>query len=302
MKLKDYFTLGNLLGGFAAVIALFMGSFKWACYLIYIAYAFDTLDGPVARLTGQRDDFGGVFDTVCDFVTNSLATSFIIFYAFWRHADFHWLAAAAIAAFPFTFGTVRQAQGMVRPLSYPCYWLGVPRPVLALFVLAMLNSSMFSLPASPWREVCHGVAAALVMLLSVLHLSKLPFVNHSGRRWMSLLRFGVWSFLFGSPVALAVGWLVLDWPGVFYDYVFFCLLSYIALSWTQIPKTDLKRIRDYVAGGPLVLPLVHRDSVWRSTTLADFFLADEQSETVDVGAGQPRHDASSGGIPSGAPS
>ena len=66
MKLKDYFTLGNLLGGFAAVIALMHDQFTLACGLIYVAYAFDVLDGPVARLTGQYDTFGGHFDSACD--------------------------------------------------------------------------------------------------------------------------------------------------------------------------------------------------------------------------------------------
>ena len=48
MKLKDYVTLGNLLGGFAAVIALMHDQFTLACALIYVAYAFDVLDGLVA--------------------------------------------------------------------------------------------------------------------------------------------------------------------------------------------------------------------------------------------------------------
>lgn len=282
MKLKDLFTLGNLLGGFAAVIALFRGSFEWACYLIYLAYAFDTLDGPVARLTKQYDEFGGIFDTVSDFVTNSIATSFVIYYAFWKNAEYHWLLAATIAAFPFAFGTIRQAKGMERPLSYPCYWLGVPRPVLALFALAMLNSSMFAISISPWRDICHATAAVLIVAMSALHLSKLPFVNHSERRWMSALRFGAWAFLAGSPLSLVGGWLLFDRPGLFYDYVFFCLLAYVAISWTQIPRPDLQRIRDYLAGGPLVLPLVHRSSGWRSTSWADFFLVREaQQEPAD---------------------
>lgn len=280
MKLKDCFTLGNLLAGFAAVIALFLGSFQWACYLIYIAYAFDALDGPVARLTKQYDRFGGIFDTVCDFVTNSIATSFIVFYAFWHEAGYHWIAAAIIGAFPFAFGTLRQAKGMECPLSYPCYWLGVPRPVLALFVLAMLNSSMFSLSVAPWRQVGQATAAALVILLSILHLSKIPFVNHSGRRWMSLLRFGVWFFLLGSPLSLLLGWLLLDWPGVFYDYVFYCMLIYVFVSWSQIPREDIARIRSYVAGGPVVKPLVHRDGTWQSTTIADFFLEPTTTKPV----------------------
>jgi len=273
MKLKDYFTLGNLLCGFAAVVALFHDRFDWACYLIYIAYVFDVLDGPVARLTKQFDKFGGIFDAVSDFITNSIALSFIVYYAFWKNAEFHWLVAAIIAAFPYAFGTIRQAKGTEEDLSYPCYWLGIPRPVLAIFVLALLNSSIFHISVSPWREVAHWGAAGLIALGSILHLSKIPFVNHSQRRWMFMLRFGMHGFLTTTPVVFLLGWLVLDWPGLVYDYLFFCLINYLFLSWTQIPKTDIRRIRAYVSGGPLVKPLVHRDSEWRSRTFADFFLA-----------------------------
>lgn len=274
MKLKDYCTLGNLLGGFAAVIALFHDRFDWACYLIYIAYVFDVLDGPVARLTKQFDRFGGLFDSVCDYITNSIAVSFIIYYAFWKLAGYPWWLAAGIAAFPFSFGTIRQARGMERDLSYPCYWIGVPRPVLAIFILAALNSSLFNLPMSPWRELGHGATAALVVVGSILHLSHLPFVNHHERRWMSWLRFGAYFFLAGTPLAFLVGWLVFKQPELGYDYLLFSMFIYVFLSWTQIPREDLRRIKAYLRGEPLRKPLVHLESSWRSKSWADYWLAD----------------------------
>ena len=280
MKLKDLVTLGNLLGGFAAVIALFMGSFDWACYLIYIAYVFDILDGPVARLTKQYDEFGGILDTVCDFITNSIACSFIIFYAFWKMAGYPVVLAAVIAAFPFTFGTIRQAKGMEKDLSYPCYWLGVPRPVLALFVLALLNSSLFHGGHGIWQQVAYAVAALLVVVMSLLHLSKLPFVNHHRRRWMGMLRFGVWFFLAGTPLSALIGWIAFGSARLAYDYLLFSFLIYVFVSWTQIPKTDLRRIRAYLAGEPQVLPLVHRGTSWRPTGLGVYFRAPDVADPI----------------------
>jgi phosphatidylserine synthase len=274
MKLKDYFTLGNLLCGFASVVALFHDHFDWACLLIYVGYAFDVLDGPVARLTKQFDRFGGLFDSVCDYITNSIAVSFIIYYAFWKNAHYPWPLAFVIAAFPFAFGTIRQARGMEKEISYPCYWIGLPRPVLAMFMLALLNSSPFTIAVDPWRTPFQALSAALVVLGSVLHLSRIPFVNHHQRRWMGLLRVGVYFFLAGTPMALIFGWLALGWPGFVYNYLLFCFIIYIFFSWTQIPRPDVERIRTYLAGGPLQKPLVHKDSSWRSRSLADFWLAD----------------------------
>lgn len=286
MKLKDFVTLGNLLSGFAAVLVLFIvpepwAAFQWACYLIYIGYVFDVLDGPVARLLKQQTTFGAHFDSVCDYITNSISPGFIIFHFYWKIGDFHWLLAAIVGAFPVALGTIRQAQQADRPLSYPCYWLGLPRPVLTIFLLALLNSSIFWFgiqQPSPWREVVFGGAGVLIAVLSFFHLSTLPFVNRTKRRWMGLLRFGMHMFLTMAPIVFLVGWLVLDWPALIYDFLLFDLLVYMGVSWTQIPKEDIRRIRHYIATGELQLPLVHVSREWRPRTWFPFLLEDGERE------------------------
>ncbi len=274
MKFKDYVTLGNLAGGFGSVIALFQGSFEWACYLIYIAYVFDILDGPAARLTKQYDRFGGFLDEVCDFVTNSIATSFIIYYAFWKLAGFPFWLAALIAFFPVAMGTIRQARSMDKAKSYPCYWVGLPRPVLALASLAVLNSSAFMLYLpEPWQTVKFGVLAAVIVLLSMMHVSSWVFGSHHDRRFMTGMRFGSWFFLGGSFVVWLAGLIFLGRPELVYDHLLFCFLIYMGLSWTQYPREDRRRIKVYMAGGPLIMPLVHKKSDWRSKGIADYFEA-----------------------------
>lgn len=274
MKLKDYVTMGNLLGGFAAVVALFHDRFDLACYLIFAAYVFDVLDGVVARLTGQYDTFGEHFDTACDYITNSICAGFIVYYAFANRAGYPWWAAAVLGAFPVVFGTIRQARGSDRPLSFPCYWLGVPRPVAALFIIALLQSTLVTGTTGIVRQVAYGVTAVIVVVLSYLHLSTLPFSNHKARRWLGPMRFGVWVFLGGSPVAFLIGWLALGRPELIFDYLTFCMVMYIFVSWTQIPKADLRRIRAYLASGEVEKPLVHRDSSWQPSSLAPYFEAE----------------------------
>jgi CDP-diacylglycerol---serine O-phosphatidyltransferase len=286
MKAKDFVTLGNLLGGFGAVIALFVipdpwRAFQWSCYLIFIGYVFDVLDGPIARLLKQQTKFGGHFDTVCDYITNSICPGFILFHFYWKIGHVPWLLAAIIGAFPVTLGTIRQAQGMERGLSYPCYWIGLPRPVLTLFVLALLNSSSmwFGICAAhPWREVWLGATALLIVVMSFMHLSNLPFLNHSRRRWMKVLRFGMHMFLTMVPIVAALSWILFRQLAIVYDFILFDLIIYIFISWTQNPKEDLRRIKAYVNGGPLVRPLVHVDNDWRPKTGAVYFLEDGERE------------------------
>lgn len=262
MKLKDYVTLGNLLGGFAAVIALFLGSFDWACTLIYVAYVFDVLDGPVARLTKQHDTFGSVLDEVCDYITNSVMASFVIFYAFWKLVDYPLPVAAVVAAFPLTLGSLRQARSMDKPLSYPCYWLGLPRPVLALFALSLLNSSWFHARSAPWNVVAPASIALVIIVGSFFHLSRIPFPNHQKRRFMGWMRIGQIMFLAGAPVMFAISF-TFGFPRLVYDYLVFLFVSYVFMSWTQIPKEDRRRIRKYIETGVLQKPLVHREETWK---------------------------------------
>ncbi len=269
MKLKDYVTLGNLLGGFAAVLALMHDEFQWACYLIYVAYAFDVADGAVARITKQYDTFGGYFDSACDFVTNSVVTGFIVYYAFHHNAGWPWWIAAILGAFPISYGTIRQARQQDQPSSFPCYWLGLPRPVASLFIVALLSSSLWSVSA-PYLYVVQGVSALMVVVLSHLHLSSLPFVNNK-RRFVGSMKVGMIFFLAGSPIFGLVAWLGFGQPEWFFEYILFALTVYICLSWTQIPKTDLQRIRDYLAGGEVVLPLVHKESDWMPSHWLPYF-------------------------------
>lgn len=271
MKLKDIVTFGNLLSGFASVIALFHNSFEWACYLIFISYIFDVMDGPVARLTKQSDTFGAIFDSICDFVSYSIAPSFIIYFAYWKIAGFPWIVAALIGAFPISLGTIRQAKQQDEQKSYPCYWLGVPRPVLSMFILALLNSSLFNFTGDTMRTVGFTIVAVLIISFSFLHLSHLPFVNHHKRRWMRLLWFGKWFFLGGSSVVAIIEGILFQELRFFYDYMTFCMVVYIFISWTQITREDFRRIKNYLKGEPLVKPLVHVDNSWKTKTLFPYF-------------------------------
>lgn len=270
MLLKDYVTLGNLLSGFLSVVMLIRGDFDWAVYLIYIGFLFDVLDGPVARLMGQYNEFGGAFDSVCDFVTYSIAPSFIIYYAFAEHLHFPWMVAAAIGAVPITFGTIRHALYASQRMSYPGYFLGLPRPALPIFVLALLQSSLFhnTLP-SPWKEITWGFVVLVIVGLGVIQVTRIPFVSHHDRRFMGLPKFGYVWFLWGSIVMVPFV-IYFDAVYMLFDKLLADLFLYVFLGWTQVPRTDLRRIKHYLATGEVIPPLIHPDSGWRTQNLAPY--------------------------------
>lgn len=265
MKLKDYVTLGNLFCGIGAMICLMHDLFQVASYLLFLAYFFDLADGAVARLTKQYDEFGSHLDTICDFITTSVNGSLLTYYAFHFILGYSPWIAVPLSFFPLTMGTIRQARSMSRSLSYPCYWFGLPRPAAAFLLIAVFNSKLMELGV-----VAHVFIALTVIVASAMHLSTLPFINHHERHWSRRLRVGMWKFFIGMPVCFALGF-VLDYHQLFFDFIAYAMFMYLGATWTQIPRTDRKRMRDYLAGGPLVLPLVHKSKDWLPHSAMPFF-------------------------------
>ena len=52
----------------------------------------------------------------------------------------------------------------------------------------------------------HIVAAGLIVTLSILHLSNIPFLNHKTRRPTYMVTVGVIWFLAGTPIVALLGW------------------------------------------------------------------------------------------------
>lgn len=266
MKLKDYVTLGNLFCGLGAMISLLHDHFTIACYLLFLGYLFDLADGFVARLTKQFDEFGGHLDTICDFISTSVNGSLISYYAFHFILGYPWWAAAIVGAFPLTMGTIRQARSMTEPRSYPCYWLGLPRPAAAFFIVSIFNSVLMD-----FGVFGHILAAVAVVISSTLHLSTYPFINHHDRSWNPWLKYPGILFVSMLPLSFVLGWVIFDRPEMVFDWMLGSLIIYFGGQWIQIPKLDFERIKTYVNGGDLVLPLVHKRYGWRSKTVLAYF-------------------------------
>ncbi len=272
MKFKDFVTMGNLLFGFLAVIMLFKGNLDLACYMVLLAWVFDIIDGPIARLTGQQDPFGGVLDSTCDFVTNSIVPGFVIYYAFLNRAGYPWQIAALLGFLPVAFGTIRQARYAVKNMSYPCYFIGLPRTVFSITVISLLQSSLFKLGDSllPNGFTFH-IVALLIAVMSFMHLSNMPFISHhGGRRWMAYINLGRYVFLIGTPLVFIVG-LTLGAPWLVWDMMVFNMFTYIFLAWIQMHPGDMQRIRHYIKTGEVIQPLCHKDSGWRAKGGAIYF-------------------------------
>src|ERR1700739_3852297 len=192
---RSLFTVANLLCGYYASIASLVGGkedFDHAAKAIGLAILFDSMDGPIARLTGTNTEFGVQFDSLADVVSFGIAPAILAYawgfrYAFAGSGEFHQLGEFAwICCLTFLICTAwRLARfnvkgmepggnknfvgmptpagaGVVAAIFHACHWLG---PItqkqwsIAWFVLlpilgALMASTVryYSFKDIPWTR------------------------------------------------------------------------------------------------------------------------------------------------------
>jgi CDP-diacylglycerol--serine O-phosphatidyltransferase len=77
--LPNLLTTAALFSGFYAVVAAIDGHFERAAIAIFVAMAFDGLDGRVARMTHTESTFGKEYDSLSDMVGFGLAPAIVAY-------------------------------------------------------------------------------------------------------------------------------------------------------------------------------------------------------------------------------
>lgn len=77
--LPNAFTTANLFAGFYAVVQAMNGRFEIAAIAIFLAMAFDGMDGRVARLTNTQSAFGEQYDSLADMVSFGVAPALVMY-------------------------------------------------------------------------------------------------------------------------------------------------------------------------------------------------------------------------------
>lgn len=163
--LPNLFTTAALFSGFYAIISAMNQNFEPAAVAIFVAMAFDGLDGRVARITNTSSAFGEQYDSLSDMVSFGLAPALVVFS--WGLADLGklgWAAAFGFAAcaalrlarFNTQIGTVDKGQfvGLASPpaaaLIAAMVWVGkdvnveMPLAIFAMVVTALTGLLMVS--------------------------------------------------------------------------------------------------------------------------------------------------------------
>ena len=77
--LPNLITSGALFAGFYAIVAGMNGNFIAAALAIFVAFALDTADGRVARLTNTESEFGAEYDSLSDMVAFGVSPALVAF-------------------------------------------------------------------------------------------------------------------------------------------------------------------------------------------------------------------------------
>lgn len=230
VKLKDFVTIGSLLVALYAAEQAFAGRLERASLFLVLSWAFDALDGLVARLTGTGDAFGAHLDDVVDHVAYTVAPAFVVFNAYAPHG--RWLAFLLMFAMV-AVGTIRLARHATTPASVPGYWIGLPRPAFGFMLVFFLNSPLFRAMWGP------AIGAALVAVMSVLSLTHLPYRNHKrpfSRRQRAAL------------VALLIGCVGLYPLGQAWNAASLLTGLYLLAPWIALNRTERAAIARAVSG------------------------------------------------------
>lgn len=198
--LPTFFTAGNILLGFLAIMETFQGAigyattpaeaskhFELAAIMIGISVFLDGLDGRIARMTNTVSDFGREMDSLADVISFGIAPGVLAFAWGVQFVDWsvipdaatrlHMMRGSYFLTFLFVVcGAARLARFNVAVNPVPTnpgrpgrkYFVGLPIPAAA----GMVASVVYALDSQPVRQWPGAVLwMALMGLLSFLMVS-----------------------------------------------------------------------------------------------------------------------------------
>ena len=168
-------TMGNAFSGFAAIIFISQGNFKFAAFYIAMAAIFDMFDGIVARILQATSELGGELDSLCDAISFGIAPSFFLYKAYFEQFGEIGIVFSSI---PVLTGVYRLARfnSQLTSHSDKLYFKGLPIPAGALIILSytifyVIDVNYFA------PETTKILTIIVTILVGVCMVSTIKFAN-----------------------------------------------------------------------------------------------------------------------------
>lgn len=178
MRLKDHsanaITLLNAIFGFLGCIALTQSRLDLALAAIIFAAIADFLDGFVARMLKINSVYGNFLDSMADLVSFGVLPS--LWWYFTLSSSLSQPLSIALSLFLFVGALLRLVRFSVYPSSTN-HFEGLPSPAMALFVVLITRTDLFSDMSYFTPMWFKRAVVVLSVLFALWMVSKLPTVS-----------------------------------------------------------------------------------------------------------------------------
>jgi CDP-diacylglycerol--serine O-phosphatidyltransferase len=188
--LPNLVTTAGLYCGFYAIVLAIEHKFEASAWAILAACIFDQLDGRIARLAHATSEFGVEYDSLSDLVSFGVAPAVLIYQGFVSgYGRLGWIVGFLFV----TCAALRLARFNVRVDSVAKgIFQGLPVPIAACTLAGFVFfQSEVNLPVLASPVTTRITVAALMLLLSSLMVSTLPYPSFKDVNAYSRARFGI---------------------------------------------------------------------------------------------------------------
>ncbi|MGC9341300.1 MAG: CDP-alcohol phosphatidyltransferase family protein [Bacteroidales bacterium] len=221
-NIPNLITLLNLLTGVIGIIFLFKGQFYNAIYLVFLAGAFDFLDGFTARLLKAYSDIGKSLDSLADIVSFGVLTGLIVFYSLTANPFSGELLNKAIpyiSLFIPAFSAIRLAIFNNDPEQKTSF-KGLPTPANAFLLVSasFVYSQLATISTIHTALFLIVIIIACNLMISGMKMFSLKFEEGDKKGWIRNIIF---------LLIAAIFIIMLGMKGIFLGIVMYILLSII---------------------------------------------------------------------------
>lgn len=180
--LPSFFTIGNVVLGFTAIVLGLDGRFRLAALLVIAAGFLDSIDGRIARLTGTESAFGKEFDSLADVLTFGSTPALLAY--LWGLGEQFGRLGWLVPLFYLVSTATRLARFNVQTKILDSrFFVGLPAPAAAGAFCCFLLVA----PGPDWRPWMAAFLLVLLVTLGVLMVSTFRYPSfkdvHLRRRW-----------------------------------------------------------------------------------------------------------------------
>ncbi len=197
-----FFTFANAFLGFVAITQAFEGNFIHAIYFLFAAACMDMCDGRIARALNSSSVLGVELDSLADGISFVLAPC-VIWYLWYPAPAVHTVGWCALACY-LSAGLYRLARFNLTAQTPSEYSMGMPVPAAAIALASCILSAEWLQSYAPWFFRYQYLPFIYMLFLSMLMVSKIPFLVFKKRSFMRNR-----SILYGILLSAFVGCMVL---------------------------------------------------------------------------------------------